>query len=157
MSTELLRESTRHDELAVINLIHDVFSTMLDSDAWLDPESTRESYPVIGAVFFAGAWKGAVQVELDEALAYSITAQLMSLETPHSVDSDVCDAVGEVANMIAGNLKSTLPPETVMSMPIVVSGAGFSLTVVGANQLNRMHFATPDGRFAVMLVQTHRN
>jgi chemotaxis protein CheX len=156
MSADVIHDATRQEDLAV-SLVHDVFSTMLASDAWPDAEAdAAEAFPVTGAVFFAGAWKGAVQVEFEAGLAYRITAHLMSVPAPGRVDSDVRDAVGEVTNMIAGNLKSTLPPDTVMSMPAVVEGSDFRLHVVGANQSTKMGFATPDGRFRVTLIQTQR-
>jgi len=80
----------------------------------------------------------------------------MSAPLPDRVDSDVLDAIGEVVNMIAGNLNSTLTGGAVMSMPAVVTGSDFTLTVVGATQEHKMAFATPDGRFALTLVQTVR-
>ncbi len=156
MNAEAIHDSTRQEELAV-NLVHDVFSTMLAAEAWPDPDGAAGAiYPVMGVVFFAGAWKGAVQVEFEAKLAHHITAHLMAVPLPRQVDSDVRDAIGEVANMIAGNLKSTLPPETVMSMPAVVDGSSFRLSVIGANQATKMAFATPDGRFSIKLVQTLR-
>ncbi len=156
MSAELMNDSTRQEELAA-HLIADVFSTMLGSEAWPDEQTSEtEPYPILGAVFFAGAWKGAVQIGFEPALAYHITAHLMSAPAPEQVDSDVVDAVGEVVNMIAGNLKSTLPGGAVMSMPAVLAGSDFSLTVVGANQESKMMFSTPNGRLSVTFVQTMR-
>lgn len=156
MSADLIHDSVRQEELAA-NLVHDVFSTMLGSEAWPDLETPIETaYPVMGAVFFAGAWKGAVQVELEAGLAYRITAHLMSVPLPGRVDSDVRDAIGEVVNMIAGNLNSVLPGSAVMSMPAVVEGLDFRLSVVGATQSTRLAFASPNGRFALTLVQTVR-
>ena len=156
MSAELIHDSTRQEELAA-NLLNDVFSTMLGSEAWPEQEPEEDvSYPVMGAVFFAGAWKGAVQLELESALAYRVTAHLMSAPVPERVDSDVCDAIGEVVNMIAGNLKSTLPGDAAMSMPVVVAGTDFDLSVIGANQSTKMAFSTPNGRLLVTFVQTLR-
>lgn len=156
MSADLIHDSARQEELAA-HLVHDVFSTMLGSETWPAPDADAEtSYPVLGAVFFAGAWKGAVQVEFEAELAYRITSHLMSVPVPASVDSDVVDAIGEVVNMIAGNLNSTVPGGAVMSMPFVVTGSQLAVAVVGANQEHEMAFATPDGRFTVTLVQTLR-
>ena len=156
MSAELIHDSTRQEELAA-HLVHDVFVTMLGSEAWPDPDgSGKAAYPVTGAVFFAGAWKGAIHVGFDAGLANAITAHLMSVPAPAEVDSDVIDAIGEVVNMIAGNLNSTLEGGAVMSMPAVVTGKGVAMKVVGATQEHRMAFATPNGRFAITLVQTVR-
>ena len=156
MSAELIHDSARQEELAA-HLVYDVFSTMLGSEAWPDADSSEDvSHPVMGVVFYAGAWKGAVQVEFEPRLAFHITAHLMSVPEPMEVDSDVVDAVGEVVNMIAGNLNSTLPGGAVMSMPAVLTGSEFSLAVVGATQEQKMAFATPNGRLSITLVQTLR-
>jgi len=42
-------------------------------------------------------------------------------------DEDVRDALGELANMLAGNLKSVLPSGVVLSMPSVIEGSDYSL------------------------------
>ncbi|MEZ5361229.1 MAG: chemotaxis protein CheX [Bryobacterales bacterium] len=155
MAADLTHEVTRQEKLAS-SMVQDVFSTMLALEMWPCEEAMDATdFPVLGVVFFAGGRKGAVQLELESGLAYRITAHLMSTPEPDEVDSDVCDAVGEVVNMIAGNLKGTLPPDTVMSMPAVVSGEGFSLSIAGASQCDKLGFATADGRFRVTLIQTH--
>lgn len=158
METETTTADLRaHQDLAV-HLVRDVFQTMLGSDAW--PDSTVEGearrYPVVGAIHFAGPWKGAVLAEFDHPLAYAVTARLMGVPTPAEVDADVRDAVGELTNMIAGNLKAILPPDTGMSMPTVVEGRDFTLSVIGANETSRLAFGAPDGSLCVTLVQMRR-
>jgi chemotaxis protein CheX len=37
-------------------------------------------------------------------------------------DSDIADAVGELANIVGGNVKSLLPPPTTLSLPVVAWG-----------------------------------
>lgn len=156
MNAELIPDATRQDEIAA-GLVHDVFSTMLSSEASPDSNPGGDvSYPVVGAVFFAGAWKGAVQVGFESELAFRVTSHLMSVPAPAAVNSDVLDAVGEVVNMIAGNLNSILPGGAVMSMPVVATGEDLSVSVVGATQTREMAFCTPEGRFSVTLVQTLR-
>jgi hypothetical protein len=55
--------------------------------------------------------------------------------------------------MVAGNLKSLLPVETALSMPLVIEGRQFTLRLVGGHQKIKVDFASPEGPFAVTLVQ----
>jgi chemotaxis protein CheX len=78
----------------------------------------------------------------------------MGIPTPIQFDDDVCDALGELANMIGGNLKSVLPRGVSLSLPSVVQGNSYSLRVCGGHRNNRMSFTGPDGPFWVTLVET---
>lgn len=106
------------------------------------------------AVYFAGKWSGAVLLECQLAMAFEFTARLMGIPNPVQFDDDVYDALGELANMIGGNLKSVLPRGVSLSMPSVVEGSKYSVRVCGANRNKRMSFAGPDGPFWVTLVET---
>lgn len=137
--------------------VRDVFLTMLGTEAWPNPEDDGESrLAVCGALFLVGQWQGAVLVELDESLAFFITAHLEDAQRPVAVDSYVRDAVGEVANMLAGNLKALLPDGALLSVPSVVAGADYSFEIVGAGSSSRSSFSTPHGRLRLTLVEMTR-
>ena len=153
MQANALHDLTAADERAAL-LLHDVFSTMLDSDAWPDERADAEArHPILGAVYFAGAARGAVHVGFDAAVAYRIAERLMGAPAPAAIDDDVRDAVAEVTNMIAGNLKAMLAGETAMSAPSVIEGTDVAVRVAGAERVRRMAFATPDGGFVVSLIE----
>lgn len=134
-----------------------VFSTMLEMDASAESPQTEEPhYPIVGTIYFAGGWKGAILMEFEEPLAFDITAHLLKIDRPCQIDGDVRDAVGEVVNMIAGNLKPIMPADTHMSMPSVVQGGDFKVSVVGSNQHDRITFRCGDSAFSLTLVQMHR-
>jgi chemotaxis protein CheX len=145
-------ESYRPEETQIIA---DVFQTMLGltvERATGDWDSRTP--PVTGAVYYAGAWNGALLVECTQEQSFQFTARLMSIEPPTSVNDDVRDALGELANMIAGNLKAVLPFGVAISMPSVVEGNDYSLRVCGGNDVSRMTFASELGRFRITLVET---
>lgn len=106
------------------------------------------------SVYFAGAWNGAVLIECPPAMAYEFTARLMNISKPGCFDQDVSDALGELANMVGGNLKSVLPRGVNLSMPSVVEGSKYSVRICGAHRNQRMAFDGPDGPFWVTLVET---
>ncbi len=106
------------------------------------------------SVYFAGEWSGAILLECSLAMAFEFTARLMQIQKPTQFDDDVYDALGELANMIGGNLKSVLPRGVSLSMPSVVEGSNYSVRVCGGHKNKRMAFEGPDGPFWVTLVET---
>lgn len=136
-------------------IAHDIFETMLGIEV---QPSEQEWQPardrLIGAVYLAGAWRGAVLIECDHVQAYHFTSRLMSVPLPDEVNDDVRDTMGELANMVGGNLKSVLPRGVVLSMPSVVEGSDYSLRICGGNAaVERLAYATPEGIFWVTLAE----
>jgi CheY-specific phosphatase CheX len=69
------------------------------------------------------------------------------MDPPETVDDVVRDVLGELANMIGGNLKCTLTPGIRLSMPSVVDGSNYSLRVCGADIRERLAFQCAEGLF----------
>lgn len=139
----------------VCRIVQDVLMTMTNyTVAPGGAAYTEQSGRATCAVFFAGEWSGAVLLECSLSMAFTFTAQLMQIPKPIQFDDDVFDALGELANMIGGNLKAVLPRGVSLSMPSVVEGSHYSVRVCGANRNKRMTFEGPDGPFWVTLVET---
>jgi CheY-specific phosphatase CheX len=77
----------------------------------------------------------------------------MSIGPPATIDDDVRDALGELANMLAGNLKSVLPGGAVLSMPSVIEGSDYSLQICGHLSIERVPFWCVDDIFGVSFVE----
>jgi chemotaxis protein CheX len=68
--------------------------------------------------------KGSFSITFDEGLALTIMERMVG-EKLDEIDSEVCDMVGEVTNMIAGSAKRDLAElgfDFGMATPVVVSG-----------------------------------
>ena len=65
--------------------------------------------------------KGSIVLDCSAPVAFAFTERLMGVPTPTAFDDDVKDALGELANMIGGNLKGLLSADTVLSAPVVFS------------------------------------
>jgi hypothetical protein len=76
----------------------------------------------VSAVYLTGDWNGAVLLECDRSQACRFAGRFLSTDPPEEVDDDVFDVLGELANMIGGNLKSLLGSGIRLSMPSVVDG-----------------------------------
>ena len=62
------------------------------------------------------------------------------------------DVLGELANMIGGNLKCVLAREVQLSMPSVVDGSDYSLRVCGAEVRLRLAFQCAEGIFWITVL-----
>ena len=75
------------------------------------------------AVTVSGGWQGIVTVELTSYVAGALTTTMLDLPPDADVaDGDVADAVGELVNMLGGNVKSLMPGPSVLSLPSVAAG-----------------------------------
>lgn len=70
-----------------------------------------------GSVRLTGAWNGLVEIRLADRLAYEASAGMMMVPLDAVREGDVLDAVKEIANMLAGTIKSSLPRPCAMSLP----------------------------------------
>ncbi len=72
---------------------------------------------VVASVDLMGAWQGQIELRIAGMLAYQATAAMM-MQAPDTVAiGDVLDASKEIANMIAGGIKPSLPRPSIMSVP----------------------------------------
>jgi len=137
----------------VVPVVDMVFTTMLGLKVELYPMPwVRPPDMVTSTVYFAGAWQGAVLLECTRAQARTFAQLLMSIGPPATIDEDVRDTLGELANMLAGNLKSVLPSGVVLSMPSVIEGSDYSLQICGKRSIERVLFWSIEDIFGVTLV-----
>jgi hypothetical protein len=94
---------------------------------------------LVASVTITGPWSGDVSVRLSPAFASRLAREIFEVDPTSADDVGVRDLVGEVANMIGGNLKALLPEPCRLSLPRVVRAPrdiGSDLTqafVVGAD------------------------
>jgi chemotaxis protein CheX len=82
-----------------------------------------------GQVQLTGGWSGAVLIELSDALAGTAAGQMFGLTPDELSPDDVADAVGELANMLGGNVKAHLGASCDLSLPSVTVGDGYRVSV----------------------------
>jgi chemotaxis protein CheX len=137
----------------IVSIVEDVFRTMLDLEVSPSDVISPASGSLTVAVQFVGEWKGAVLLECGSEQAIAFTARLMPGLTPSHIDEDVRDSVGELVNMVGGNLKSVLPPGVALSMPSVVVGGDYAVHICGDNAARTLGFTSEIGPFWVTLLR----
>ncbi len=108
------------DEQSVISANAQFWEQMLSIK--LEPVPMAEIFCVgtrhlLGSVELSGTWRGRIEVRIDERLAYIATAAMLMQPMDTVVQADTLDATKEIANMIAGVIKSSLPRPSTMTVP----------------------------------------
>jgi chemotaxis protein CheX len=126
---------------AVREAAHSVFEMMLGVTL-IDREPTREdsspthSEGVVSLIGLAGEWAGTGAFRCSTEMAKKLSGLLLMQEFS-SVDGEVLDAIGEITNMVLGNVKTSF--EEVfgpmgLSIPTVIFGRNFMTRSVGHSE-----------------------
>lgn len=112
---------TRDD---LVEIVEQVWS------AYLDPEEINPLIPLDDVAFhgdlhssvsITGSWHGHVVVACSAGAAKLAAGAFLAMEPEEVSDADLADVLGELANIVGGNVKSMLPDGCFISLPHVVT------------------------------------
>ncbi len=104
-------------------------------------------------VGLAGTYNGLVSVHVPWQLAISFTSLMLGMEVTE-IDDDVNDAMGEIANMVAGSFKQHLSKggsDIQLSTPSVVNGSDYFVSSGHALENITLKFASDEEWFMVAI------
>ena len=136
-------------------IVEDVFLTMLETKvSHIEQTAECRSHGLTAAVQFTGENRGSVLLQCSPEQAQFFTRCMMAGEEGPHDEEIVHDVLGEVANIVGGNVKSLLSPGGAMSTPIVVAGSDYTAHVCQRNSSQTLEFESEAGNFCVTLVRT---
>ena len=98
----------------------------------------------MGSVSFAGEVVGSLTIYVTQGFARVITAAMLDMEVAEvESDEEVHDVIGELCNMIGGDLKSRLCDNgfpCVLSIPAITCGNDFKIESKGWMRKERFGF-----------------
>jgi chemotaxis protein CheX len=104
-----------------------VWSSYLDPEGinpLLPADPDEAKYEVMSAVSITGSWHGHVVFACTEKAARYAAAAFLAMDEAEVGQEDVADVLGELANVVGGNVKSMLPAGCFISLPHVVMAPG---------------------------------
>lgn len=142
----------QYDE-AMLHVVESVFETMLEIRVTDCQQVNIDRYwPLSAMIHYVGIWTGAVVLQCEFPLAENFTRQfLRNVLASEIYRDDVKDTLGELVNMVGGNLKAVLPSGVQLSAPVISENANplhFSRKFVRRSQL----ISTESGQILVSLV-----
>ena len=117
---------------AIVDSITEVFDTMLSMEVEFFKQ-VRQSYlygeRILGSVNLVGTLMGIVNIQVSQEFSREITRAILGIEDGEIEGIDeIKDVVGEVCNMVGGNLKSNLCDAGLtckLSTPVLTTGKDY--------------------------------
>ena len=106
-----------------------------------------------GCVHMSGAWEGSVVISCVAELAHQATEAMFGLDEGAASSEEIHDTIGELANMIGGNVKALMPAPSQLSLPSVSEGTGLEMSIPGARSLTQLALES-DGK--LLFIELHQ-
>jgi len=137
----------------IIKATKNVFDMMLGCDVsrtGLELRGTAVTgYGVSAGIGLTGPIHGTIVLSFTDAMALKILDQIVGI-TATEINHEVCDAVGELANMVAGSAKAQLADLNLsLGIPNVVIGEGHAIHFPSNVIPFRITFTSGLGDFAI--------
>jgi chemotaxis protein CheX len=143
------------DEATLHELTETVWGTVLAMPVVRSPRASDrpEGGVVASRIQISGRWEGVIVLYLSRALAQRIAGVMFDVEPGVLDPVEIQDAVGEIANVIGGNLKALLPGPCVLSLPLVEAGEDSALDVSGGGQVAELGYLCEGEPFYVWVLE----
>jgi len=112
------------DEDVVRAIVQQVWESLLQAAPvpWFG-DAPAHGPSVAAEVTLAGDWNGAVRMSCDATTAERLAGTMLGTADEPLPQEDVHDAVGEIVNVIGGNVKGSLEGSTSLGLPTVDVGS----------------------------------
>ena len=104
-----------------------------------------------GCVQITGKWQGTVTLYAPRELGKKIAANMYGLNETEVDNQQVQDIIGEITNIIAGNIKSLLPAPCSISLPSVAI-TDYDLHHPGSETVTAVNFDSEGLPFLVVML-----
>ncbi len=126
----------------VCSIAQDVWSSFLVLDLEEHPLGKAalplDGRTMTGCVHVSGEWQGSIFVELTSDHAVQAAEAMFAADPGSLTPGEVGDAIGELTNMVGGNIKSLLPAPSKLSLPSVAEGLSYTVRVPGATLVDEI-------------------
>jgi chemotaxis protein CheX len=133
----------------------EIFQSMLMSEARpsapLVSRSNIFTDSVSGLVGLAGNYRGMLAIHVPNDVAMSITSKFLFMDV-EEINDDVKDAIGELANMLAGSVKSMLTETGTglkLAIPSAIAGTKYEVECLADGEGVIVPFNIDEGEFLV--------
>ena len=117
------------DAIQLFDILTIIWSAQLELELEPGGPELEQNLPTMtGVVQIAGGFSGALHLTCSRRAIAISAARMFAQPEDDLSEADLRDALGELTNMAAGNLKTLLPGSDDISLPTVVEGSDYGLT-----------------------------
>ena len=156
-----------NDSICMNNVLlassQEVFETMIfmDLDQCFDEEQKITDDTILSSITFKGDIDGCLTICCNAECAKSIGINMLGMDPEEQISQeDTYDALGEVANMVMGSIKTKIQDEVgniSVSIPMVVSGKDIVTNIGNTSQTKTTIKVTIDSVYFAEFCLVYRN
>lgn len=139
----------------IIESATEIFSSMVMMEITVQGDLLTTIPPltdcISGVIGLAGKSKGVLAIHVPNTVAMAITGSFLGMDVDE-MNEDVDDAVGELANMLGGDLKSALSEngkDIDLGLPSIISGRLYDFQPTKETERIIVPFSCPSGEFSI--------
>jgi len=142
-------------EAEISQFVTDTWSSLLGmkvstTDKPFKPNDKKNT--LTGCVQIAGEWQGSITLYAPRELGKKVAATIYGLDQSDVNDQQIQDVIGEITNIIAGNIKSILPAPCSISLPSVAI-TDYDLNHQDSETVTSVNFDSEGLSFLVVMFQ----
>lgn len=154
-------ETSQLDEIGdyTVDAVRNVFKTMVSIDLDSEnpaPKPRDAEEEIAGSVGFIGKLSGAVFLYLDVSFAREVAQRMLGFSQADEVSNEMMhDVLGELANMIVGNIKSRLCDQgsrCTLTIPSIVRGMNLRIEKSSCSETRTLGFRFNDHSFLAEII-----
>jgi len=134
--------TTTIERIQIVEIAETVCESLLEMTLHdvenLAAAAALDGHSATATVHISGATNVSVVLSGSAVIARRAAAAMFEMDEADLGDEEIADAFGEIANIVAGNIKSLLPEPSQLSLPAVSQGADLIVTIPGADLLEHV-------------------
>jgi chemotaxis protein CheX len=132
----------------IIKVTENIWKSMMGLEVKVVNEAWgADKEQIASFIQIMGAWEGTVILECKKELSRRLTALILSIPVEKISDKEILDALGELVNIIAGNLREFFPQPCHISLPTAVGGWDYTLRFPSSEKVSEVIFECGAGQF----------
>lgn len=139
----------------IIETTEEIFSTMIfmevSADAPLEQSKPTLRCQISAMIGLTGGFSAMLSIHCPKAVGLAISGAMLDMEI-EEIDADVKDALGEIANMVAGGLKERFATEDIdleLAIPTAISGESYTIASPTRSKQMIIPFSIEAGQFLI--------
>ncbi len=146
-------------ETAIDEIVSTVWNSMLGMPAERAPALAAldlkniAQHVFTGVIHVTGAWDGAITVQCSSRLAEVAAHRMFGVAREQLTTPELQDALGEITNMVGGNIKALFPEPCRLGLPIVIEGGDYRLRLSGGRLLHRRSYSADSETVVITVLE----
>jgi chemotaxis protein CheX len=144
------------NENQIRSIVRSVWSTQLGLEIQDAEGPAQPPLPetMTAAIHISGDYHGAIVLESSRIIIRLAASIMFDLPTEELVDADERDVIGELANVVAGNIKALIAGSNSISLPTIIEGSDYRVSTLDVKSRTDFRF-TLDGESMTVTIVEH--